>query len=952
MAGYDEEAGSVIVLWAKLSRGQGPFWTLHPLLCHMLDVASVATGMWRAMLPEAARGRIAAALGLDDASTGRWVAFLAGMHDLGKASPAFQLQPAGAARGFRERLREAGLTLPARVVSLPHGAVTASRLGEVLATEFGLSRPVAQALAAVAGGHHGTFPTAQEILDADGGAAVGDATWTAARRVLAACLAHLLALGGPAPQALDTPTAMFLAGFISVADWIGSAETYFPHAVQDPSKPMTLEPSTYHAEAESRAGRALERLGFAPWPVATGARGFLDLFPTISAPNSLQETVIDIGDATRGPALLLIEAPMGEGKTEAAMYAADRWAGSAGCRGMYFALPTQATSNQMFGRVRAFLASRYAGQTVDLQLLHGHAGLSSEFAALRRHSDFLLEPSGICAERDEGGTANVVAAEWFTHRKRGLLGPFGVGTVDQTLLAVLQSRHVFVRLFGLAHKTVIIDEVHAYDTYMTTLLERLLNWLASLDCSVVLLSATLPRSRRADLLDAYARGLGLHRTPPEPLAYPRVTWVSASDAGTRSVRTSETAAKSVSIEWVDGRLPRPSSGAFPLGERLRVALSDGGCAAVVCNTVARAQSVYQALKAYFPLSEDDGAPEMDLLHARFPFEERERRELRTLARFGKPDGVATTPSGEAQAVRRPGRAVLVATQVIEQSLDLDFDLLVTDLAPADLVLQRVGRLHRHRRSRPTSLAHPVVWLLRPDEEADGSPDFDRGTEAVYDGHVLLRSWLALRGLERIRIPEDVEGVVEAVYDDRSCPGDAPEGVRLRWEETLRRSCEEKDAAEAQAQTRWLKPPWYRGALSTLTIDPREEDAPEFHQSHQALTRLSEPTVPIVCLYEGPHGRSIDPKGEEIMGADDVIPRGDVAMRLLRRSVSVSDRRVVGALLGMAIPAGWRRSALLRHHRRVLFDAAGQSQVFGRHRLCLDPELGLTVASVQEGEERG
>lgn len=945
------QAGRALVLWAKLSRGQGASWTFHPLLCHMLDVASVAAGMWRAALPGAARRRIAAALGLEDASAGRWVAFLAGLHDLGKASPAFQLQPAGEARGFRDRLREAGLTLPVRMASAAHGAVTASQLGEILTGDFDVGRPVARAMAAAVGGHHGTFPTGQEIVGAAGSAAVGDVTWTVARRVLAGDLAQALALAGPSPQALDTPTAMFLAGFVSVADWIGSAEAYFPHAVQDPSKRVTLEPSAYHAEAESRASDALERLGLAPWPVPAGARAFADLFPTIPAPNGLQETVITIADAIRGPALLLVEAPMGEGKTEAAMYAADRWEVSAGRRGMYFALPTQATSNQMFGRVRAFLASRYPGHTVDLQLLHGHAGLSSEFVALRRHADLLLEPSGIYGERDQSGSANVVAAEWFTHRKRGLLGPFGVGTVDQTLLAVLQSRHVFVRLFGLAHKTVIIDEVHAYDTYMTTLLERLLNWLASLDCSVVLLSATLPRSRRAALLDAYARGLGQHRAPPDSVAYPRVTSVTASDTGSRNVRSSETAAKSVSIERVDGRLPCPSSGAFPLGARLQAALSDGGCAAVVCNTVPRAQAVYQALKPCFPLSADDGAPETDLLHARFPFEERERRELLTLARFGKPGGVITTPSGESRAVRRPRRAVLVATQIIEQSLDLDFDLLVTDLAPADLVLQRIGRLHRHRRSRPAALAHPLVWLVRPDEAPDGTLDFGRGTEAVYDGHVLLRSWLALRGVERIRIPEDVEALVEAVYDDRSCPGDAPERVRLRWEETLRRSREEKDAAEAEAQTRWLKPPWYRGSLSALTVDPREEDAPEFHQAHQALTRLSEPTVPIVCLYGGPHGWSIDPQGRETVDSN-AVPTGDVAMRLLRCSLSVSDRRVVRLLLGLAVPAGWRRSALLRHHRPVLFDAAGWSQVLGRYRLRLDPELGLTATSVQEGGERG
>lgn len=939
-----------LAIWAKLSKGREPSWTYHPLLCHMLDVAAVASVLWQLTLRTATRQRIAKALGLDDGSAGRWLPFLAGLHDLGKASPSFQLQPAGVERGFRGRLRDAGLTVPQCPPSVPHGAVTASRLGEILVTDFAMSYRVAQALATVVGGHHGTFPTTQAILDADG-RAVGDRTWAATRCTLARQLARALAVEVPAPQGLDAPTAIFLAGFVSIADWIGSAEAYFPHLVRDPSISVTLDPAVYRAEAESRARHALERLGFSPWPVAAGMRTFAELFPSIAAPNGLQQAVMGISDAIDGPALILIEAPMGEGKTEAAMYAADRWMVAAGRRGMYFALPTQATSNQMFGRVRAFLASRGLGETVDLQLLHGHAALSSEFAALRRRAELLLEPNGICEEHGKDkNTAHVVAAEWFTHRKRGLLGPFGVGTVDQMLLAALQSRHVFVRLFGLTDKTVIIDEVHAYDMYMTTLLERLLNWLASLGCSVVLMSATLPKGRRAALVDAYARGLGQTHLQQGSASYPRVAWVAASGVGDRSVGTSERASRSVSVEWVHGSLPPSGSGAFELGGRLEAALAHGGSAAVVCNTVARAQEVYRALKTHFPLTAEDGAPELDLLHARFPFEEREQRELRTLVRFGKPDSMVAGPWGEPRPVRRPRRAVLVATQIIEQSLDLDFDLLVTDLAPADLVLQRVGRLQRHSPSRPAGLTRPVVWLVGPDEGAGGLPDFGRGTEAVYDGHVLLRSWLALRHQERIRIPEDIEALIEAVYDERACPDDLPESVRARWEETLRTSRDGAEAAAAEAHARGLKPPWYTGPISTLTVDPREEDAPEFHQAHQALTRLSEPTVPVVCLYQGPHRASLDRQGVSVVDVD-AVPNADTALRLLRRSVSISDHRVIGSLLAAGVPPGWRRSPLLRHHRPVLFDTAGGSQVLGRHRLRLDPEIGLTIVPAEEGGRR-
>ncbi len=268
-----------------------------------------------------------------------------------------------------------------------------------------------------------------------------------------------------------------------------------------------------------------------------------------------------------GPGIVIIEAPMGEGKTEAALCLADHWGEGTGLRGFYFALPTQATSNQMFGRVRDFLETSYRGDQVQLQLLHGHASLSAEFEVMRRNGDRAFSPKyqGVEAGSDRLG---VTAAEWFTYRKRGLLAAFGVGTIDQALLAGLRTRHVFVRLFGLSGKTVIIDEVHAYDTYMTTLLERLLGWLAALGSPVVLLSATLPRSRRAALISAYQKGLG-EEVPPdtEDAEYPRISWAGGSSKPfSRSVGVSRRSKKVIHLEK---NIPA------------------GGCVAVICNTVRR-----------------------------------------------------------------------------------------------------------------------------------------------------------------------------------------------------------------------------------------------------------------------------------------------------------------------------------------------------------------------------
>ena len=230
---------------------------------------------------------------------------------------------------------------------------------------------------------------------------------------------------------------------------------------------------------------------------------------------------------------------------------------------------------------------------------------------------------------------NVAASEWFTYRKRGLLAPYGVGTIDQALMAVLQTKHVFVRLFGLAHKTVIIDEVHAYDTYMTSLLELLLSWLRSVGASVVLLSATLPQARRRALLEAWTKGAPVPQggladgakgisalSPASEAAYPRISWIENN-----IVRSDHFAA----TRHVTLNLVRRSGDLKELGKNLKHALRDGGCAAVICNTVRKAQEVYCALKSFF------SAGELDLFHARYPFNEREAREKRTLDRFGKQD---------------------------------------------------------------------------------------------------------------------------------------------------------------------------------------------------------------------------------------------------------------------------------------------------------------------------
>ncbi len=902
----------------------------HPLVCHMIDIANVAIKLYRHCQ--------AKLRGQGPSMPEEWFGFLIGLHDLGKASPAFQLHTSFSSiehKTVRDRLTKAGLPCPGLRDPQAHGAITATVLPEILTRLYGFPPEASRLFARITGAHHGRFATSPDLqrVKRAGASATGDRAWQELRITIADALAKIVGAPKCPPPIPDEATAVALAGFVSVADWIGSMENYFQYAVEPGTDPGTLALDTYAAKSAQHAEEAVRELRWLADADVSSATSFESLFPDID-PNPLQRATIDAASGLSEPALFIVEAPMGEGKTEAAMYLAQHFAARVGQHGCYFALPTQATSNQMFSRVRAFLEKARVGE-VNLQLLHGHAALSAEFQTLLEKAgedrpSGIYGGSGSDSENDEL-KSTVVAAEWFTYRKRGLLAPFGVGTVDQALMAVLQTRHYFVRLFGLAGKTVVIDEVHAYDAYMTTLMERLLKWLASLGSSVVLLSATLPSARREALAKAYMeglgykeRGLGASSCPP----YPRLMWVNARGQNQRGISVSERSRHSIALEWCE-----PAS----LGERLASMLDGGGCVAVICNTVDRAQAVYLSLKRFFPKTADDGEPELMLFHARYPFEQRDRREKHALARFGKRGTFVDFGEGNVREVKRPNRAVIVATQVLEQSLDLDFDLMVTEFAPVDLLLQRAGRLHRHERARPENLAAPRMLLLRP-ELRDGIPDFGGGTEAVYDGHILLRSWIAIADRKFVDVPRDVEKLIEFVYGKNVvCPENASESLRKVWTDSESNLRAERDKYETVARQNRIPAPDDESLFEeNVGLD---EDNPDLHFTLRALTRLSEgPAVSVVALGADALA-SFDPERK---------PSREETIAFLQREVRITHRSLAPALLKdeSRRPRGWLRSPLLRHHRVLRLDASGRERI-GDFEVLVDSELGVVISHVGE-----
>jgi len=906
------EQPSYFSFWAKTDQSGSE--KIHPLIYHLIDVGECTLALWKHAFSQQTRQTFTGFLDLEPEATGRLLAFWASLHDLGKAAPGFQ-------RKYLPRipvLDGMGFVFPKDVSPnpVPHGILSAWALTDLL-QECGLTKSNARQIAFALGGHHGAWPTNDRFSPTSlKSSDKGEGLWDTARKDLLLALkevyqpANIVSL----PKAQEERNAFLtlFSGLVSVADWLGSMSENFPFTEE------YLPAGEYAERVAHKAMDALNKLGWMGWQAEGNLLAFAAMFPNIQTPNDIQQKTFEDTKGIKLPALVILEAPTGIGKTEAALYLADTWLQGQKGRGLYIAMPTQATSNQMFERVVEFLQSRYTAQSINAHLVHG--------AALLEDDEETPQPQGI-AQDDKAAEGNVKAETWFLPRKRTLLAPFGVGTVDQALMSVLQTNHFFVRLFGLGQKVVVFDEVHAYDTYMSTLFQRLLRWLRSIGTSVILLSATLPEKTRKELAGAW---LGKDEAALPPAEYPRMTMVSGEKVD--SVPLPPPESHILQLTWADST---PEQAANHLAEKLK----DGGCAAVICNRVKRAQEVYAAIKARGIIEGD----KLILFHARFPFVWRKDIEDCVLKIFGKNKEHPDQPNPH-----RPQKAIVVATQVIEQSLDLDFDYMLTDLAPIDLLLQRAGRLHRHKQNnvyRPEGLKHPVIAIALPAEK-NGLPDFGLD-DRVYDKATLLCTWLTLHERERLILPEETSKLIEAVYGDvheEDLPANFVQAFRQAREDA--RLSMEKEIYEAKQ--RLIAKPDYEDLLTDHN-EVLEEDNPKVNDAFRALTRLAEPSVTLICLHETAQGIALESDGT---GAPiDVSKRPDLkqAKELLKRAVGVQRRDVVNYFVkNVKMAAGWRESAAVRYHYPVKFDQNGECNPVGADfTLKLTHELGLEVIKKED-----
>lgn len=946
-------AAGVDALWAK-NPPDRPTEAWLSLRDHLLDTAETMHRLWQEWVPPGVRRRLAAELGGDETTAGVVSTFLAGTHDVGKGSPAFACQ----SPTLLASLESAGLRLhpdvfdPTQRRRARHELVSHHAVCEWLVAQ-GMESVIADTYGSVLGAHHGTPSMAGPLNELpDRPHLLGDEMWARARQRLLDEMAEQAGLrqnlqtvmGRP----LSSPAQMLLCGLVIVADWIASNTAYFP-----------LVPPGTRPDRSTRSADAWARLDFPgvwvpvpPEHPPAHARELADeMLRTrfgLGADAVAREVQVHAVRAVleMDPiGVLLIEAEPGSGKTEAALCAAEILAARSGAGGVSVYLPTQATADAMFDRLLRWsrtVPTQGADPTQSVLLTHGRALLNPSFRHLL-HSDHGL-PTDVSRDSTESRrTVNAQVHGWLGERKRAAFADFSVSTVDHLLFAGLKAKHVMLRHLGAARTVVVLDELHALDVVSDVYLHRTMEWLGAYGVPVIALSATLPPAQRESLFRSYARGrdqpaaVGLFDEPvaaPPPLVvphrgYPQVSFTSGRGA---DILAAEHTPVQQTVQ-----LHRLGDDVSDLVELLLTRLDGGGCALVVCDTVRRAVERYDALVAEL------GVERVLLNHSRFVAADRSERDDRIRRLFGPPGHEVERPDGP---------FVVVATQVVEQSLDIDFDLLVTDIAPVDSLLQRIGRLHRHRRERPAGLSEPRCWLTGVDWSGD-RPLPLTGPRAVYGDHLLLRTLAVLQAPldgAGVHTPTDIPGLVSTVYSVLPLgPESWAEPMREARERFARQRAEKRSV---QAMPYRIRGPWDERTLDGLiAVGVGEAD----EVSARGQVRDIQESIQVLLMTRDEDGR---------LRLPDLASLGDLAGRELpAHERPTAEEELAGARCVVSLPPecsvspvtaatvveeleeelvpGWQHSPLLAGQLVLTTDRGGHRTVAGV-KLRYDPVTGLGI----------
>lgn len=777
--------------WGKARPGNdgGALW--HSLPLHCLDVAAV--GLVYLRRSPVVQRLFMQVFGFKDPEIMyAWVVFWLAQHDLGKFSAAFQSQHFLLYQQLHSSAKE-------RLYTLRHDSLGMLFWKEVLRDQvideawFGPETPDYEYglnywMRAVTG-HHGLPPDESDgsvmhhfELHRDS-AAINEFIQVLRTEIIPVDFTVMLANIDPDTfHRRSQQLSWWIAGITVLADWLGSNTDFFPYHTHAPNGIQA-----YWQYAQDQAEKALATSEILPNALHS-ERGLSELFPYIQTASPLQAWASTV-ELSAEPQLHLLEDVTGAGKTEAALLLTQRMLAHDVADGFFIGLPTMATANAMYGRVATMYQQLFANPTSAV-LAHGQWDLVELFAQSVLPGS---ESEHDLRQFDE--TASARCSSWLAdHNKRALLAPAGIGTVDQVLLAVLHSKHQSLRLLGMVRKVLIIDEVHACDPYMQKVLEYLLEFHAFMGGSVILLSATLPQSMKQALFAAFARGRGYTGNCAPWLQesyYPLVSsWRDGKGSTETPVATRPDVQRTLQLRYLNQQ--------DDVINHIRTALAAGKAVCWMRNTVADAMDAYHLFLADLP------PQNLTLFHARFTLAQRLLTEQKILTFFGK----ASTPE------QRAGQLV-IATQVAEQSLDADWDEVVTDLAPIDRILQRAGRLHRHQRAQRGTItpdnAPPCLVVFGPqwhDEPAANwfSSSFARAAK-VYPNHAQLWHSAAQIRQGTITMPADARRIIEAVFSPEVVP---PKGLEKVEQAATGEAM--RDASMADLYTIKLDHGYERGSL--------------------------------------------------------------------------------------------------------------------------------------------
>lgn len=902
---------------AKSDRENGNDWL--PFWMHSFDTAGIMEKLAQKRLPESISDYLCAECGGREKLFST-LKFCALVHDIGKLTIVFQ-----------SRIYDAVDFSPfADCVELPKSGslVNASDTPHALASEAILLKlGCREGVASIAGAHHGRPSAWADVRDQISGACTAVENFYGKRGKYRQLFESLwkewidfsLECAGFSELSdlpdMAVPAQVVISGMLVTADWIASNTTYFPL--------ISADQKGEFGDYPKRIENAWTTIGF-PNVWESKARfglddeAFKERFGFL--PNPTQADIISTATDAESSGIYIIEAPMGLGKTEAALALSEILAARAGAGGMFFGMPTQATSNGIFPRLEKWAGGLAEDEQtlLAIKLAHGNAALNEDYREL------FTGHSNLNIESDSG----LIVHDWFSGRKQTLLSDFVIGTVDQLLMAALKQKHVMLKHFGLSGKVVVVDECHAYDAYMSQYLDMAIKWLGIYKVPVIILSATLPEKRRAELIEAYTDS-EKHRAKhteayvdktiadeawKHSLAYPLLTYTE-NNAVKQKALAFDGENKEVSVRRIIRDEVAATAG---------YAVERGGCVGVIVNTVRKAQEIAAELQSAFPKAE------VIIMHAQFIMTDRAKREEQILKRVGK----HSTPES------RRG-LIIVGTQVLEQSLDLDFDLMITELCPMDLLLQRTGRLHRHNRVRPQGLETASCFVL---DETDDS--FDSGSAAIYGEWLLMRTRALLPN--KLTIPSDIPLLVQQTYDETNNEmlGELTEGMKKAQEENKLRTGKKRSSAENYLIS---KPSNKKGKCLDGWLD--NDIKPNNEQTGEKAVRDGDPSVDVIALMCDREGliRIIADKPETIIPADRPPSREEallIARQKLRlpgffgRRWKIDDTIEQLETETQNVFSAWQDSALLKEEVVLLFDEDLNADLAGV-QLHYDIKTGLT-----------